>query len=332
MAVFSINQVRHLYVAKKVVEATELLPNLSADNTVDSVGSIMPKVDKDNTLYFQYKSPAGLIRSDLIATDKIMYAKATPSDALAHKLTLKKVVLDANVSNEPVAGQEYILRVIFKQYVGLGEEDTNIKYGFAKATPGMTASDLYKKIALSLVANVARDTNKLIKVYLDDTEVTPKTKEAELTGTYTSIELEQVEQAWELGTMPQEFIPFEVQTATIIYEGEEYLWGTITDETPVNTVDNGKNIADLEYFCMGARGDMYRKMGYPNYIKTTYLVDETKKYDTLDIHYAFTDSNEGVQKSEKDITIVCENDGNHTLMNALIEAVNSVAGLEIATL
>lgn len=332
MAVFSINQVRHLYVAKKVVEATELLPNLSADNTVDAVGSIMPKVDKDNTLYFQYKSPAGLIRSDLIATDKIMYAKATASDDLVHKLALKKVVLDAAVSDEPIAGQEYILRVIFKQYIGLGEEDTNIKYGYAKATPGMTASDLYKKLALSLVANVSRDTNNLIKVYLDNTEVTSRTKEADLTGTYTGIELEQVEQAWELGTMPQDFIPFEVQTATVILDGEEYLWGTVTNETPVNFVENGKNIADLEYFCMGARGDMYRKMGYPNYIKTTYLVDETKKYDTLDIHYAFIDSNEGVQKSEKDITIVCENDGDHTLMNALIEAVNSVAGLEIATL
>ena len=232
MAVFSNNQVRHLYVAKKVVETTELLPNLSADNTVDAVGSIMPKVDKDNTLYFQYKSPAGLIRSDFIAADKIMYAKATSSEELAHGLALKWVELDSEVSENPIAGQEYILRVIFKQYVGLGEEDTNVKYGYAKATPGMTTSDLYKKLALSLAANVARDNNKLIAIYLGDTEVTSKTKEADLTETYEGIELEQAEQAWELGTMPQEFIPFEVQTATIIYEGEEYLWGKVYDEAP----------------------------------------------------------------------------------------------------
>ena len=64
-------------------------------------------------------------------------------------------------------------------------------------------------------------------------------------------------------------------------------------------------------------------MGYPNIIKTTYLVDPTAKYDTLDIHYAFTDSNESVQKSEKDITLVCVDDGSHTAMKALITAVNA---------
>lgn len=329
MAVYSINQVRHLYVAKSVEESTSLLPNLTSE---DVVGAIMPKVDKDKVLFFQYKSTDGLVRSDLIATDRIMYAKATSSDDLAHKLVLKKVVLDPEVSNEPVPGQEYILRVIFKHYVGLGEDNTNVKYAYAKAYTGMTTSDLYKKLALSLVANVSRDTNSLVKVYLGDTEVTPSTKAEDLDGNYDGIELEQVEQAWELGTMAQDFITFEVQTAPIMIDGDEYLWGKVTNETPVNKVENGKNIADLEHFCMGARGDHYRLMGYPNYIKTTYLVDPTKKYDTLDIHYAFVDSNEGVQKSEKDITIVCENDGSHTLMNKLIAEVNKVAGLSIATL
>lgn len=329
MAVFTINQVRHLYVANKVVESTTLITDLTNEETV---GAIMAKTNVDKDLYFQYKSPAGVIRSDLIATKNIMYAKATGSNALAHKLALKKIVLDADVSATPVAGQEYILRVLFKQYIGLGEEDTNTKYGYAKAREGMSASELYKKLALSLVANMSKDTTPLAKVYLNNTEVTPTTKEADLTGTYTEIEIEEVEQDWELGTMPLAFIPFEVQAATITVDGDEFVWGKVTNETPVNVVENGKNIADLEYFCMGARGDVYRKMGYPNYIKTTYLVDPTKKYDTLDIHYAFTDSNEGVQKSEKDITIVCENDGKHTLINNLIGKINAAAGLTIATL
>ena len=85
---------------------------------------------------------------------------------------------------------------------------------------------------------------------------------------------------------------------------------------------------------MGARGDHYRMMGYPNVIKTKYLVDPTAKYDTLNIHYAFTDSNEGIQKSEKDITIACVNDGSHTDMKALITAINKLlpADKQIATL
>lgn len=322
MATFSINQVRHLYVAKALKSGTNLL-------ATDAAGSILPKGDTAKTqMYFQYMSPAGIVRSDLIAVDKIMYAKATGSEDLAHKLTRVLLTLDANVNATPVAGQEYITRIAFRQYIGLSEEDQNFKYGYVKATAGMTASDFYKKMAISIADNVSRDTTPLVTVYLktSDSEelVAPKTKEADLVGTYTGIIFEEAVQAWELGTMPQAFIPFTVQPTTVIVNSDEYIWGVVEAQEATKQVENGHNIADLEYFCMGARGDHYRMMGYPNVIKTTYLVDPTAKYDTLDIHYAFTDSNEGVQKSEKDITIVCVDDGSHTDMKALITAVNAL--------
>lgn len=322
MANFSINQVRHLYVAKALKSDANLL-------ATDAAGSILPKGDTAKTqMYFQYMSPAGIVRSDLIAVDKIMYAKATGSEDLAHKLTRVLLTLDADVNAAPVAGQEYITRIAFRQYIGLGEEDTNQKYGYVKATANMTASDFYKKMAISIADNVSRDTTPLVTVYLktaDNEElVAPKTKKADLTGTYTGIIFEEAVQAWELGTMPQAFIPFTVQPTTVIVDGDEYIWGVVEAQEATKQVEDGHNIADLEYFCMGARGDHYRMMGYPNVIKTTYLVDPTAKYDTLDIHYAFTDSNEGVQKSEKDITIVCVDDGSHTDMKALIAAVNAL--------
>lgn len=319
---FSINQVRHLYVAKALKSGANLL-------ATDAAGSILPKGDTAKTqMYFQYMSPAGVVRSDLIAVDKIMYAKATGSEDLAHKLTRVLLTLDANVNATPVAGQEYITRIAFRQYIGLSEEDQNFKYGYVKATAGMTASDFYKKMAISIADSVSRDTTPLVTVYLktsgSEELVAPKTKEADLVGTYTGIIFEEAVQAWELGTMPQAFIPFTVQPTTVIVNSDEYIWGVVEAQEATKQVENGHNIADLEYFCMGARGDHYRMMGYPNVIKTTYLVDPTAKYDTLDIHYAFTDSNEGVQKSEKDITIVCVNDGSHTDMKALIAAVNAL--------
>lgn len=322
MANFSINQVRHLYVAKTLKTGNNLL-------ATDAAGSILPKGDTAKThLYFQYMSPAGIVRSDLIAIDKIMYAKATASGDLAHKLSRVLLTLDSNVNATPVAGQEYITRLVFRQYIGLGEEDQNQKYGYVKATANMTASDFYKKMAISVADNVSRDTTPLVTVYLKtaDSEelVASKTKEADLTGTYTGIIFEEAVQDWELGTMPQAFIPFAVQPSTVIVDGDEYIWGTVETQEATNKVEDGHNIADLEYFCMGARGDHYRMVGYPNVIKTKYLVDPDSKYDTLDIHYAFTDSNESVQKSEKDITLVCVDDGSHTAMNALITAVNAL--------
>ena len=327
MAVFSINQVRHLYVAKTLKSGTDLLAS-------DHAGSILPKADTNKTtLWFQYMSPAGVVSSDKINISDIISTKSTASGKMAHPLTVKELKLDSAVSATPVAGQEYIIRLAFRQYIGLSEEDQYFKYGMALATSGMSASDLYKKLALSVVKNI-KDTTPLVKVYLatatSNKEVTSSTKEADLSDTYTGILFEQVEQPWILGKMPQAFIPFEVQTVPITVNGLSQTWGTVEDKDPKNKVENGHLIADLEYFCMGARGDFYRGMGYPNNIVTTYLVDPSKKYDTLDIHYAYIGNNESVQKSERDITLVCEDDGSHTAMKALIAAINTATGLTIA--
>lgn len=332
--VISINQVRQLYVAKALKTDTAAL-------TI--AGDIIPKADTaKTTLYFQYMSPAGLVSSDKIDIKNVMSAKATSSDALAHKLVRYSVTLDANVSATPVAGQNYILRLAFRQYIGLSEEDQYFKYGEVIARSGMTASDFYKKMAISLAKNLENKTEStpLVNIYLNsaaadrtDIPVTATTKESDLTATdYNQIFIEETEQPWVLGMMPQAFIPFTPQFLTIEVDGQERLWGTATVVTSTNTVPDGHLIADLEYFCMGARGDIYRGMGYPNIIKTTYLVDPNAVYDVLDIHYFYTESNESVQKSEKTITLVAVDDDSHAAMNALIDAINTASGLTIATL
>lgn len=331
--VISINQVRQLYVAKATKADTAALT---------TAGDIVPKADTaKTTLYFQYMSPAGLVASDKIDIKNIMYAKATPSDALAHKLVRYSVTLDTDVSATPVAGQNYILRLAFRQYIGLSEEDQYFKYGEVTARSGMTASDFYKKMAISLAKNLENKTEStpLVNIYLisaaegTDVPVTAATKESDLTATdYNQIILEEAEQPWVLGMMPQAFIPFTPQFLTITVDGEDRLWGVATVVTPKKTVPDGHLIADLEYFCMGARGDIYRGMGYPNIIKTTYLVDPSAVYDVLDIHYFYTGSNESVQKSEKTITLVAVDDGSHAAMNALIKTINAASGLTIAAL
>ena len=331
MATFSVNQVRHLYVAKSLKTAIAQLT---------TAGDILPKADTaKTTLYFQYYSPAGLVESsDKIHIPNVTYAKATSSEALAKKLDRYQVVLDANINGgAPVAGQDYILRLAFRQYVGLSPEDQYWKYGMVHAVSGMTASDFYKAMALSLARNIAREATPLVTIYLVAsgpayTTVTIDTDPATLTGTYTGIQIEQVAQDWILGVMPQGYIPFAVQPTNITFEGDERIWGTVTTITPINTVQDGHEIADLEYFCMGARGDLYRNMGWPNVIHTTYLVDPTQKYDVLDINYYWAGGAEDVQKSPRTLTLVAVDDGSHTAMNALIGAINTASGLTIATL
>lgn len=332
--VISVNQVRHLYVAKSLKTAIAQLT---------TAGDILPKADTaKSTLYFQYFSPAGVIESsDKIDIKNITYAKATSSVALAKKLDRYQVVLDSEInSGNPVAGQDYLLRLAFRQYVGISPEDQYWKFGMVHAVSGMTPSNFYKAMALSLAKNIAREATPLVTIYLISgasgsetfTPVTIDTDPASLTDTYTGIQIEQVAQDWILGVMPQGYIPFTVQPTNITFEGDERIWGTVTTVTPVNSVQDGHDIADLEYFCMGARGDFYRNMGWPNVLHTTYLVDPTQKYDTLDISYYWAGGAEDVQKSPRTITLVAVDDNSHTAMNTLIGAINTASGLTIPTL
>lgn len=326
MAVFSTNQVRQLYVATALKT-----PHVLAS---DAAGSIAVNNDTVKShLYFEYKSADNLMRSDLIDTKNILYAKATDATAMAHNLKSVTVALDSNVNGgAPVAGQDYILRIAFKQYVGMSDEDQYFKFGMVHAYAGMTASDFYKILAISLAKNFSREVVPLVKIEVtdgsDETEVTPLTKIEDLEDTYTGVVITEVEQPWRLGVMAQTPVYFTVQSVPVTVNGDERYWATLTEGTS-GSIGNGKTIADLEYFCMGERGDVYRQVGWPHNIPTTYLVDPTKTYCVFDIHYAYVDSNESVQKSEKTITIVCADKAE---LNKVITAFNTATGLSVATL
>lgn len=343
MATFSTNQVRQLYVATALKS-----PKVTAS---DTAGSIAVKSDTAKShLYFEYMGAGGMTRSDLIDIKNILYAKATDADDLAYDLAKYKLTLDDTVNGgEPVVAQDYILRIAFRNYPGLSEEDQYFKYGMVHAVTGMTASDFYKTLALSLVKNFSREEQGLLKFYLETggsdagvvagtpTEVTKDTKESSLTGTYTGIIIEEAPQDWILGVMEQAPVNFTIQPDLIIDNGDERIWGVVKKVTSTNSIPDGHKIADLEYFCMGERGDVYRMVGFPYVIRTKYLVDPDIKYNVIDIHYAYVGPNESVQKSEKDITIVvpkigANNQASNALANSIISAINKATGLTIKTL
>lgn len=344
MATFSTNQARQLYVAN-VLKAKD-----TGVISTDAAGSICPKSDVAKThLYFEYMGAAGMTRSDLIDIANIISAKATDADSLAHKLARFKLTLDDTVSNmQPVAGQDYILRIAFRNYIGLSEEDQYFKYGMVHAVAGMSASDFYKTLAMSLVKNFSREEAGLLNFYLETggtaagtvantVAVTKDTKEDTLTGTYTGIVIEEAAQEWTLGTFEQMPVNFTLQPDAIIVEGDERIWGTVKAVASANNIPDGHKIADLEYFCMGERGDIYRMVGFPNVIRTKYLVNPDTKYNVIDIHYAYVGANESVQKSEKTLTIVVpkvgsKNSDSNKLANDIITAINTATGLDIKLL
>ena len=338
--VFSTNQTRQLYVV-----TTDGGLKSSSILTTDKAGSILPKGDnKKSHFYLEYKGVAGLMRSDLVDIKNILYAKATDANAMARELKAYTVTLDTEVnSGNPVAGQDYMLRIAFRQFVGMSDEDQYFKYGIAHAYAGMTASKLYEVLAVSLAKNFSRELYPLVNISLIDNSdaQVPVLKNGEIqkyeAATFKGIRIDEVEQEWTLGVKPCVPVYFTVFPQTIVVDGDERIWGKVKETEPAGKVENGKIIADLEYFCMGERGDQYRNVGWPHVIPTKYLVNPTNKYNIIDIHYAWQGAGENVQKSEKTLSIAvpkigATNSVSNVLANNVINAINTATGLSIALL
>lgn len=332
MAAFSVHQVRQLYVANAYKE------NLAA--LTDAGDITVAKTNEGDAMYFQYMGALlDKMRSDLIKVDNITNLTATKAEDIATKLKGYTLTLDPEVnSGQPVAGQDYILRLAFREFIGMSEADQYFKYGMVHVFSGLSASDFYKEMALSLAKNISKDTTTLVDIYLYDdstsTKVEASTKKSSLTGTYTAIRFVEAVQPWHLGTMPQAVIPFEVQPVNVLVDGDQRIWGKVESYNPQVSLPEGQLIADLEYFCMGERGDQYRNMGWPNVIPTKYLVDPSKKYDVLNIHYFYKGDGISVQKSEKDIQIVVPRPGesDYKNINALITVIKAIVPAEVSKL
>ena len=331
MAAFSVHQVRQLYVANAYKE------NLAALKDAGDITVV--KTNEGGAIYFQYMGALlDKMRSDLIKVDNITNLTATKAEDMATKLKGYTLTLNPEVNGgQPVAGQDYLLRLAFRQYIGMSEADQYFKYGMVHVFPGLSASDFYKKMAHFLVINLSKDVTALVDVYLYDgsaeTKVEAMSWEAfdkAYTGTYTAIRFVEAVQPWHLGTMPQAVIPFEVQPVDVLVDGDHRIWGKVESYDTKAVLPEGQLIADLEYFCMGERGDQYRNMGWPNVIPTKYLVDPSKEYDVLNIHYFYQGDGISVQKSEKDIQIVVPRPGekDYTNINALIAAIKAVVPAE----
>ena len=324
MSVFSTNQNRQFYVATEVADTVSEASKAGAIQ----LKSIDNGVDKE--LYFIVKGADTVLKSDRIQVKNLSYVKAVAAAEMVTPLKSVLVSLSADVNEgKPVVGQDYILRINFRQFYGMSDQDQYFKDVAVHATKEMntTPSKFYEamvkalNLSFSREVGATRDSNPYLKFEVTD----------------EGILITEKEQEWTLGTQAQEPVYFDIVPTTIYVDAEDAVWGTVTDKTPARKdavagttgVGNGKRIADLEWFCMGERGDQYRQIGWPNNIDTKYLVDPTKQYNVLEIHFAFTDEGVSSYRSEKDITIASES---ADVINGIIGAINASAALNIPTL
>jgi len=217
----------------------------------------------------------------------------------------------------------------------------------AAATAAVTVTGSAISVALTAAAKTIADLKAIINasataaplVNITGTDTTVLVTEAARTltgGTTTGIILEEVEQPWTLGTKESQPLNYLVQCDKITLADGDYVWGTSVKSASSNAVLNGKITADMEYFFVGERGDQYRNVGFPNVIKTAYLVDPTVAYNYIEIDYFYQGEGTNVQKSQKHLTIVvpaigANNAAQIALANSIIAAI-TVGGITIAAL
>ena len=329
MFIGSDNQFRNLYVMKAYKDS---------ESALAAVGDLTLKVDTaKSNVYLVYKDTEDTITSDLISIKNLLYAKATKAADMARKLNSQSVTLN----EDPISGQDYVLNVEVRNFVALGDDSTHIKFGAVHAVKGMTKSDFYKAMAVNLAKNLSREPSPILNVLLtkNDSEASGE-KDSEVavllngkmqnlaalksTETYTDIIIDEVEQPWRRGVAQVEPVNFNTTCGTILMDGDDVIWGTVEKETG-DEIQNGKQIADMEWFYHGTRGDIYREATYPDNFDFKPLVDETKAYSTLDIHFAYVGPGVEVAKSERTITVVCATAAELT---KLITALKTATGVD----
>lgn len=328
MFIGSDNQFRNLYVMNAYK---------SNESTLTEVGDITLKVDNaENSMYLVYKDTEDNLTSDIIDLKNLLYVKSTKAADMARKLNSQSVTLNGS----PISGQDYVLNVEVRNFVALGDDSTHIKFGAVHAVKNMTKSDFYKAMALNLAKNFSREVSPILNVSLSkwDNTSTTNTKVAVLvngkmqnltalaasTGIYNGIIIDEVEQPWRRGVAQVEPVNFNITCGTVLVDGNDVIWGTV-EKKEGGSIDNGKQIADMEWFYHGTRGDIYREATYPDNFDFKPLVDETKAYSTLDIHFAYVGPGVEVAKSERTITVVC---ANATELNRLIAQIKTATGVD----
>ena len=287
---FSTSQVRQLYVVTGLAEAVPT-----------TEGNIQVKATADNKeFYFLHMGKGGLVHSDLIPVKLVRSLTQTPYAALHTKLKSKTVT----VSGTPVVGQTYSLKLTFRNYIGMGDEDTTVKVGtFTVKNSSITAAQVAAGLKASLESNA--DLANLCSISISSAVLT----------------ISEVEQPWELGKFPVAVIPFEVTLGTIVENGVTHNeWGTVAAGSTTTATDAIKKLADLEWFCLGDRASQDRQGG-PYALESKTMINMASTYDVINIQYAFQGEGVSVQFSEKTMHLLVPA-GNTTILAAIQAIMN----------
>ncbi len=296
---FSTNQVRHLYVANswaKLAPSDALNPAVDIPLAGNLCGKLYQNWDNQgDAVRFFYRNPLNeVISSDIIPVKNIRKVNFTPFVKMRQACPAVKIRWDVA---DVVADNEYIIKFRFPEHIGLSPESDYVKVvNFIHTAAGTFQAEMI---------------NAILSAFSKDNYIQPLINVFP-TGA-TEITIVSLPQEWHRGRFEYKAHQMHCYLGTRMSINPpitENRWGAVADATDVNLwfLQNGRKMADLEYFCMGERGDIYRGMGYPNSIETAYAISlgdaMTKDFDAIDLHYFFQGEGVNSDYSEKVITFI----------------------------
>lgn len=350
MANFNTNQTRHLYVAKSA-------------NTAQKGGIELKATADGKTAYFVFRNYDDLVtRTDLLTVSKITSVKCATTlqsggptgfgvlgtpllkkniAVDTTKLTLGAVPVFANDDHETLIGKAINLIVTIH---GVFDYDLNNSTTFTAsitgsatnlASPAAFAQAMAIAVAKAMPQNDPK--HPFIVVKYDGSVVTKDTEAADIaSGTATAFVLEQGPQKFVRGKLTGEPCLFSCYGRVAYKNLEDINWVAESELVPSgNYIHGAKQLADLERFAYGERGDVYREFAYPNNYETHYEIDASgeTEYDVISIEYYWSGDAENVQKSPRLLEIVAvHNTGIVEDIKSSIEALLNPSAAAIADL
>ena len=235
------------------------------------------------------------VRSDLINKNKVLAeTKTTVTElAAAHKVYTPTITVAA-----PVAGHQYLVRLIIATDAGTVNAEIKSVGVICTSNAAALASD----IATALTKAASRDLEPLYTAAAASGVVTITPKVYHTVGKRLVVPSITVEVA-DL-TTPDETITINGKDGWVNNAAKAANVSSKTYSAIALEVVKAQ-LKDLEYFCAGEKGDVYRGAAYPNDIPfESKLGSIADTWYVRTIHYYDDCSNEAVQKSEKTIVLI----------------------------
>lgn len=309
----SVDQIREIIVGEAIASETTLgtflsgaspkeLAVVSADGTAPAYGKPFFIVGKH--------TDGSLIKSDIIKPETVKRVKGVPYVAPVQKVvTVSSFVVPS--TNGDV--QEYMVEIRLLNQGSLSVNDWLLYFGHTKFTK--TSTNDAEDVVDALIASLNRNFSKVNGATATTNPYFTFAKTG--SGSTAALTITSKSQPYVAGKKFARPVEFEVN----MKEGD----ATVAVTTPGKVgVGAGPQVAQLEYFLRGFRGDYHRGTAYPFDWPYYGNSDGTGTYNGIEIlHIPHGEGGINEIKARKESTVAVKESSGTTLMEALLEDINT---------